>query len=129
MKRPNNFKFSIRSLINNLWTHIYGIITIISFIAALVFSIMTMKKPELEFKDVLYVCLGIITFLSFVIVRVSAKYSQLHNMSADLLNYKRENSNLITLIQLQAETTHNILHYYRSLIVDLDTIIEKINKK
>lgn len=127
MKRPKSFIFNFKAFINDIWTHIYGIITVISFLVALFFTIFTLNKQDVDFKDVLYVCLGIITVLSFVIIRISTKYSQLHNMSADLLNYERENSNLITLIQLQAETTHNITHYYRNLEFLLDSIIQKIN--
>lgn len=128
MRRPKKFDFSLKSLINDIWTHIYGIITVISFVAAIFFTIITLNKQQVEFKDVLYVCLSLIALLTFIIIRISAKYSQLHNMSADLLNYQRENDNLITLIQLQAETTHNITHYYRSLIFDFDKMIEKISK-
>lgn len=128
MRRPQKFNFSLKALINDIWTHIYGLITVISFIAAIFFTIVTLNKQQVAFKDVLYVCLALITLLSIIIIRISAKYSQLHTMSADLLNYQRENENLITLIQLQAETTHNITHYFRSLIYDFDKVINKINK-
>lgn len=127
MKRTNKIRFSYKQLFSDILTHIYGIITVISFIIALVFAILTMTKNQINDNEVFYVCLGLITILCFVIIRISAKYSQLHYMSVDLLNYQRENSNLITLQQLQAETTHNIIHYYRNVTFEMDVILEKIN--
>ncbi|MAP81850.1 MAG: hypothetical protein CL526_12275 [Aequorivita sp.] len=129
MKRPKKFKFSLKTFINDFWTHIYGFITIVSFLTAIGFTVITLNKEQVPFKDVLYVSLGLIAILVFVIVRISAKYSQLHSMSSDLMNYERENENLIGLIQLQAETFHNITHYYRSLIYSVDKVLLKISKK
>lgn len=129
MKRPKKFKFSLKTFVNDFWTHIYGFITTVSFLMAIGFTVVTLNKEEVPFKDVLYVTLGLITILVFVIIRISAKYSQLHSMSADLMNYERENETVIGLMQLQSETIHNITHYYRSLIFSVDNVLDKINKK
>lgn len=129
MKRPKKFTLSFTGILKDLWTHIYGIITLISFIAALWFTISTLNNENVTFKDTLYVCLGVITVLCFVIVRISLKYSQMQEMGANLMNYERENNDLITLIQLQSETTHNIIHYYRSLMLRVDAMIHELDKE
>lgn len=129
MRESNSRKWGLRSFIRDPWTHIYGLITLVSFVVAIYFSIVTLNKSQVEFKDVLFVCVSIITILTFVLVKLTLKYANLADEASDILGISREHSNLISLLQIQAETTHNISHYFRSLINDFDNIILKLNIK
>lgn len=125
MKRYNNYKYkwlaNFSLFLNEIWTHIYGIITVISLIVALIFSIITLKKPNgPDYSDILYILTGLILILSIIIIRISAKYSNLHSISSDLLKIENENDSLYILLKQQSETFHNITHYYRNLVSQLD---------
>lgn len=120
------FKEKISSFSN----HIYGLFTIIGVIITFFLSYVALKENELEqFNYILLTLLGCNIIYALIIYRFSLKHSQLEKNSINLLNYQIENRELNILLQLQAETFHNILHYHRSLIHTLNEAIEKINSK
>lgn len=133
MKRYNNYKvkwlanFSL--FLNEIWTHIYGIITVISFIVAIILAILTIKKTDgPNFTEILYILTALIFVLSIIIIRISLKYSNLHSISSDLLKMENENDNLHILLRQQSETFHNVSHYYRNLISQLDSFKQKFTE-
>lgn len=125
VRRYNSYKSkwiaSIFQFIDGIYAHLYGIITIVSFIVALVIAVITLKKETgPDIKDILYILVALIAILSAVLITVSIKYSSLYAISRDLINMGNDNDQLNILIKQQSETFHNITHYYRNRISQLD---------
>ncbi len=127
-KQYKKLEHGIRKIIGEPWTHFYGFITLISLLATVYIAIVSINDSKLRYEEVLYALLATICVLTISLVRQTVKYGELADDFSQTSQIQDDYFNLTALIQTQAETTHNVNHYFRSFIFELDILIEKFYK-
>jgi len=113
----------------DIWNHIYGLLTLLSFVTAVISTYFTIKiQLTGDTKLVLYSLVGIV--ISFMIMFVfytiyyQRKFKQFNDLPAQHEILKVEYENEVVANQQIAECTHNITHYYRNMLARIDGFLQ-----
>ncbi len=121
-------------LFQEILTYVFGFSSLLGFIATIVFTVYQLSKPQVstDFKQILLILSISEGCLLVVFILLAVHYTgQIKNFSElEIQNniLKQEIKEKDRIRNSLVETTHNILHYYRYILYNLDQIIIKLQE-